>query len=376
MTPSRSPLLLAACIGLATLAFLLPVEARDQWTPERANGWYARQPWLAGCNFTPSTAINPLEMWQAETFDPATIDRELGWAEGLGFNSVRVFLHHIPWQQDSRGYLRRIDRFLDIAHHHHIGVMFVLFDAVWDPVPHAGPQPAPRPGVHNSGWVQSPGAEILGNPARHDELKGYVQGVIGRFKGDRRVHAWDLFNEPDNDNRNSYSRTEIKEKAARSFELLEKTFGWARAMNPAQPLTAGVWLGTWKEASKLSRIERLMLESSDVITFHSYAPRPEVEECINNLRRYHRPVLCTEYMARPQKSTFDPLLGYFQSQNVAAYNWGFVDGKSQTIFPWDSWQKTYTAPPPVWFHDIFHRDGTPYDPKETDYIRRITRQRR
>jgi hypothetical protein len=374
MHTTRLPRLLAAALYIAIAAMLLSpsLRARDRWSPGQANAWYARQPWLVGCNYSPSTAINPLEMWQAGTFDPATIDRELGWAEKLGFTSVRVFLHHIPWQQDSRACLKRLDRFLDIAHRHHIGVMFVLFDAVWDPRPQPGAQPAPRPHVHNSGWVQCPGADILGNPARHDEMKGYVQGVVGRFRNDRRVHAWDLFNEPDNDNRNSYPNTEIREKAARSLELLTKTFAWARAMNPRQPLTAGVWLGTWGDPSKLSPMERFMLENSDIITFHNYARQPEVEKCVNNLRRYQRPVLCTEYMARPQGSTFDPLLGYFRGQRVAAYNWGFVDGKTQTIYPWDSWQKAYTAEPPVWFHDIFRRDGTPYDARETDYIRRVT----
>lgn len=367
--PRRAAALAAAILlTLATGA----AEARERWTEQQAAEWQRRTPWLVGCNYIPSTAINELEMWQAETFDAATIDRELGWAEGLGFNSIRVFLHDIPWRQDREGFLGRIDQFLAIADRHKIGVMLVLFDGVWDPHPRAGPQRAPRPHVHNSGWVQSPGAEILGDPMRHDELEGYVKDVVGRFKDDPRVQVWDVFNEPDNPNRNSYGAVELKDKEEKARLLLEKTFAWARDADPSQPLTCGVWVGRWPDPEKLRPIERLQLDGSDVISFHSYGPLAEARECVSNLRRHGRPLLCTEYMARPNGSTFDPILGFFREQRVGAYNWGFVDGKSQTIYPWDSWQKTYTAEPPVWFHDIFRRDGTPYRPEEVEYIRRVT----
>ncbi len=348
---------------------------RGKWTAEQAAAWQARQPWLVGCNFSPSTAINQLEMWQAETWDPVTIDRELGWAGELGFTSVRVFLHDLAWKQDPKGFLKRMDQFLDMADRHGIGVMFVLFDAVWDPFPKPGKQRDPKPHVHNSGWVQSPGAEILGNPARHDELKPYVQEVIKRFRNDRRVQVWDIFNEPDNPVP-QYRDVELKNKAEMALVLLRKAFVWAREVNPSQPITCGVWIGTWADPTKLTEMERVQLEESDVISFHSYGNLEEAKQCVNNLRRYGRPILCTEYMARPRGSRFDPILGYFKSEGVGAYNWGFVDGKTQTIYPWDSWTQTYTAEPPEWFHDILRRDGTPYRAEEVRYIKSLTRDAR
>jgi hypothetical protein len=347
-------------------------QARDQWTPGQANAWQAKQPWIAGCNFGPSTAINQLEMWQAETWDPATIERELGWAQDLGFNSVRVFLHHLLWEQDKDGFLKRMERFLTLADKHKIGVMFVPLDGVWDPFPKLGRQREPKPHLHNSGWVQSPGVELLKDPARYDELKPYITGIISRFRDDRRVHAWDIFNEPDNPNRNSYPKHEPANKAELATALLRKTFLWAREANPTQPITSGVWLGNWADPAKLSAMEKFMLEESDIITFHNYAGPAEIKECVQNLRRYERPILCTEYMARPRGSTFDPILGYFKEQNVGAYIWGFVAGKTQTIYPWDSWTTTYTNEPPLWFHDVFRQDGTPYDRKEVEYIKRVT----
>lgn len=344
---------------------------RDRWTAEQANAWYAGQPWLVGCNFTPSTAINQLEMWQADTWDPVTIDRELGWASQLGFNSVRVYLHDLAWQQDRRGFLKRVDQFLGIADRHGIGVMLVLFDGVWDPFARPGKQREPYPHRHNSGWVQSPAQEILKNPARQDELKEYVQEVIGRFRKDRRVQVWDLYNEPDNPVP-QYRDVELKNKAEMALLLLQKTFLWAREMNPTQPLTSGVWIGNWPDPEKLSPTERVQLEKSDVISFHCYGPIEEAMKCVEHLKRYNRPLLCTEFMARPLGSRFDPVLGYFKQHKVGAYCWGFVDGKTQTIYPWDSWTKQYTGEPDPWFHDILRRDGTPYDAAEVEYIQKLT----
>lgn len=351
-------------------------EPRARWTESEAKAWYAAQDWLVGANFVPSTAINQLEMWQADTYDEPTIDRELGWAADLGFNTMRVFLHDLLWNEGPEAYLDRIDRFLTVADRHGIAVMFVLFDGVWNPYPVAGPQPAAIPHVHNSQWVQGPGAEILGDLERHDELEPYVRGVVGRFRTDRRVLAWDLFNEPDNPNILSYGavelRPEVKDPAA--VALLRKAFDWARAMAPVQPITAGVWAGKgeWGNPDALSPMNELMLTESDVVSFHSYDPPEAVREQVSDLGRYGRPVLCTEYMARSVGSTFQGVLPIFDEEEVGAYNWGLVAGPSQTIYAWTSWLTMSPSEADPWFHDVFHLDGTPYDADETALIRQLT----
>src|ERR1051325_5699979 len=282
---------------------------RARWTVEEANAWHVKQPWLVGCNYTPRTAINQLEMWQAETWDPKTIDQELGWAHDLGFTSVRVFLHDLVWKNDREGLLRRMEKFLDLADKHHIGVMFVLFDSVWDPFPEAGKQREPYPHRHNSGWVQSPGQEILKDPARQDELKDYVQGVIGHFRNDRRIHVWDIFNEPDN-LVPQYRSVLLSNKVEFALQLLKKTFVWAREANPSQPLSSGVWIGNWPDESKLSPTERCQIEESDIITFHTYENIEGAQKCVQNLKRYNRPIVCTEFMARPRGSRSDSCSGH------------------------------------------------------------------
>ncbi|MEO8350449.1 MAG: family 43 glycosylhydrolase [Chthoniobacteraceae bacterium] len=366
-------LLLGTFISLTPQASALD-DGPGRWPVTKAQEWLTNKGWLRGCNFTPSTAINQLEMWQAETWDEATIDRELGWAEDLGFNSVRVYLHDLAWKQDPEGFLDRVDRFLVIADKHGISTLFTIFDSCWHPLPKVGPQPAPIPHTHNSGWVQSPGVAVLQHPEQQGYLRDYVHAVVKRFANDPRIDGWDVWNEPENGDGGAPGRPGLEpaNKVELMLPLLEKAFVWAREANPSQPLTSAPWLGDWSSDDKLSPTQRIQLANSDVISFHNYAGIDELRRAVESLRRFDRPLLCTEFMARPRGSTFDPNLAYLKEQKVAAYCWGSVSGKTQTIYPWDSWKKKYEAEPPLWFHDILRADGTPYCPEEAAYIRRVT----
>ncbi len=349
-------------------------ELAHRWSAEKAQEWFQKHGWVVGCNYIPHNAINQLEMWQAETFDPFLIDKELSWAAGLGFNTVRVFLHDLLWQQDAEGFLHRIDQFLSIAHKHGIKTMLVLFDAVWDPYPKLGKQPEPRPNVHNSGWVQSPGYEVLNDPTQYDKLHSYVHGVVSAFKDDERVLIWDLFNEPDNMNIASYKDDDYAlHKAELSIQLLKKAINWVRAINPIQPITMAPWQYDWSDHTQLTPLDNYMFTHSDIISFHCYEDKKGMEKRILQLKRYDRPLLCTEYMARPFQSTFEEILPLLKEHNVGAYNWGFVAGKSQTHCAWDSWQLEQATEPELWFHDIFRANGEPYDQKEVDFLRKITK---
>ncbi|HYH57206.1 MAG TPA: cellulase family glycosylhydrolase, partial [Anseongella sp.] len=250
--------------------------------------------------------------------------------------------------------------------------LFVLFDSCWDPFPKPGKQREPKPHVHNSGWVQSPGLNALTDSAQYPRLERYVKGVISHFANDERVLGWDVWNEPDNTNDRAYGNVELKDKVKYVLPLLEKSFEWTRSANPSQPITSGVWLGDWSSHDSLSALQKLQIEQSDVISFHNYDDPEEFEKRILWLQRYERPILCTEYMARPNGSTFQGFLPIAKKYNVAMYNWGFVDGKTQTKYPWDSWDKQYTAEPEVWFHEVFRADGTPYKQEEVDLIRELT----
>lgn len=242
-----------------------------RWPEQKAHDWFEKHGLLAGCNFIPSNAINQLEMWQEETFSPELIERELSWASSLHFNTVRVFLHHLVWEQDPQGFLNRIELFLEIASRHGIKTMLVLFDGVWDPFPQTGKQPDPRFNVHNSGWVQCPGFDVLNDPNRYDDLYNYVHGIVSHFKHDERILIWDLFNEPDNMNLGSYKDDDyVAHKAELSMLLLKKTINWVRTIDPIQPITMAPWQEHWHCDQRLSALDDYMFTHSDIISFHNY----------------------------------------------------------------------------------------------------------
>ena len=358
---------------LALLALAAPAQAREVWTRDQANQWYGKQKWLMGSNYIPADAINQLEMWQADSFNPVQIDKELGWAQGLGMTTMRVFLHDALWQQDPAGFKKRMDTFLAISAKHGIKPLLVLFDSCWDPNYKLGPQHPPIPGVHNSGWVQGPGARALADPAQYGRLESYVKGVVGAFAHDDRILGWDVWNEPDNTNGSSYPDTS-QARFDQVALLLPRVFEWARAADPSQPLTSGIWHHDhWENLASLNSVEKTQLTQSDVISFHDYS-WPEVFEArARSLEAYGRPIICTEYMARGAGSTFDTILPIGKRRNVGMINWGFVNGKTQTDMPWDSWQRPYTLrSPTLWFHDIFRADGTPYRVRETQIIKTLS----
>lgn len=347
-------------IGILVLFYLLPYRALTQhvWSVEQAHAWYRAQPLIIGCNYIPAYAVNPIEMWQDDTFDTIAIRRELMLAKYLGFNSLRVFLHETVYRRDSLAYKKRIDLFLRITHELGMKVIPVLFDDCWFLTPTAGTQPLPRPGVHNSGWVMCPGKDDVKNRHRWDELKKYVEDIIHTFKDDERILFWDVYNEPGGSG-----------LFKRSRGLLQESFRWARSANPSQPLTSGLY--AIKACSKIQR------ENSDIITFHCYGSLRRMKNMTAKMKRWGRPVICTEYLARP-RSTFFTHLPFLVSENVGAINWGLVSGKTQTIYPWRTrWIKPMKHEPKIWFHDIFKPDYSPYCADEVELIRMIcTKQSR
>lgn len=332
------------------------IAPKKVWSATKAREWYKVQPWLVGADYIPASAINQLEMWQAATFDAAGIDRELGWAQGIGMNTMRVFLHSLAYQADPKGFKERVNQFLTIASKHNIRPMFVFFDDCWNKVPAIGRQPEKKPGIHNSGWMQDPGDPAYKETANYSRLETYVKDILKTFEKDKRILLWDLYNEPGNSG-----------KITSSLPLLEKIFTWARKVNPEQPLTAGIW--KWDE--KAIELNMFQLANSDVISYHCYDGPEQHLRTIQMLKMFGRPLLCTEYMARPRNSTFINSLAILKQENVAAINWGLVDGKTNTKYAWDT-PIADGSEPKEWFHEVFKADGTPYRPEETELIKKLT----
>lgn len=349
--------------------------AAERWNRDEAWAWHREQPWLTGCNFIPSTAINQIEMFAAETFDPETIDRELGWAAELGFNTMRTYLHDLCWQEDREGFLARLDTHLEIASGHGIRTLVTIFDDCWHE-PEAGVQPAPRPGIHNSGWARSPGYRKLMDRSAWGELERYVRDLGETFGRDHRVLAWDVFNEvtnlflpslslPDAERDAAAAVIEVDREAHNqaSIDLMVKTFTWLRDAGVSQPLTAGVFY-------KNDALNDMIIELSDIVSFHHYRDVDSLERFISKLKTYDRPLWCTEYLNRREGCTFDSHMRVFAREGIGCWNWGLVDGKTQTKWAWTDKSGDATEPD-VWFHDILRADGTPYDAAEAELLRAL-----
>lgn len=335
----------------------------ERWSTEEAWNWYDEQDWLVGCNYLPSTAVNPTEMWLADSFDPETIDRELGWANAVGMNTVRVFLQYVVWEDDPEGLKRRMEEFLSIADKHGLTTMFVFFDdvAFSGDEPYLGPQKDPVPNTHNSQWTPSPGHERAVDRSTWPELAEYVRDIVSTFRADERVLIWDVYNEPGN-----------SEMGQRTLPLLRESFSWVRAADPTQPVTAGVnWDPNRTEQNRIGS------EHADVISFHDYSELEFTKERLADLEAYDRPLLCTEWLARTRDNHVRTHLPYYDERNIGCYTWGFVNGKTQTNLPWSTAQTSIAEAvededTDTWFHDVVHEDGTPYRQEEVDLFAEYT----
>lgn len=374
------------------------VEGR--WSEERINAWYSEQPWLIGANYYPASAINQIDMWQKETWDPKRIDLELGWAEELGFNTLRVYLHNLVWEDDEKGLYRRMDKFLDICSKHGIKPSFVFFDDCHFPNPKLGKQPLPVRAYHNSGWLNCPARELASRYADGNEtaeerelLKAYVQHTLRHFKDDERILYWELYNEPGRgkgENGDMRRADGSKESMGdRSNRLVYDSWVWAREIAPSQPIASNSLGSVGKNNVRINR------ENSDFHSIHAYHNPETTEKWIKEYQSDNRPVIITEWLARTIGSTVADCLPVIKNNGAGAIQWGFVLGKTQTNWPWTSRKNpdgkgnrniekeraegNVVKPgeeypePEVWFHDLLRPDGTPYRAEETDVIKSLTK---
>ena len=341
-----------------------PVPAQ-RWSEEKANAWYAEQEWPVGCVFMPSYAGTPVEMWGAEFFDEAVIDRELGLAESLGFNVIRLFMCDLVWQNDRDGYMDRLEKYISLADKHGLRLLITFFtNGGTIKNPYLGAQPQPAPGIHNSVWMSSPGRDVVNNPEKWPIIEEYLKCVIGKYKDDPRILAWCLYNEPENT------------KTFNTLPFIEAVYRWAREVNPSQPLTSPIWAYPGASNSNMP-IQAFVLANSDVISFHCYNNYEACSKFIPILKQFNRPILCSEWMARTKGSDFYTILPLFKKHKIGCFSYGLVNGKQQCHYPWNPRDKEgkqipFTEEPPVWFHDIFYPDGTPWNADEVLFIKSQT----
>lgn len=346
-----------AVAGLLLLSACGGSEPGRRWSEKQAQEWGEKTTWMAGCDYITSDAINQIEMWSKDTYDEKQIDKELTWAEGIGMKTLRVYLSSVVYDNDAKGLKKRMDNFLSICQKHGIRPLFVFFDDCWNAESKYGKQPEPKPGVHNSGWVQDPSVSLRSDTAAlYPKMEKYVKDVLKTFGKDDRILLWDLWNEPGNSGH-----------GLSTLPMLRRVVEWAREANPTQPVS----IGLWKYTKDFAPLNAFQIENSDIITYHNYNDSIDHKTCIKYLQMLNRPLVCTEYMARRNNSTFQTIMPILKREKVIAINWGFVSGKTNTIFAWDE-PMPNVKEPRLWFHDIFRQDGTPFSQKEVDFIKTMT----
>lgn len=343
------------------------------WSKAKANDWYANMPWMRGCNYMPPECANRIDMWQSLNFERNLQSMELDFAlmQTIGFNSIRVILEFIVWDQEHDTFMANFERFLALAAKYDIMVM-VCFANDCDRLRYNYPPKKLGPQTYDIGYHggKKPLEENLsGFPFRYypelddpetaERFYAMVREIISRYAADPRICVWDLYNEPgiygfDN-----------------SLPHVERIFEEARKVETIQPVTACIW---W---NIVDQTQVRALELSDVVSYHSYRDYESNIDEIAELRQYGRPLLLTEWLDRNHGNTIQQLFPIFYLEKISCWNWGFTAGAYQTYEP-GNYRFTmiklgerctdgfdYTK----WMHDLF-RAGTrhPYDPNEIAII--------
>ena len=332
-----------------------PTNYTNRWSADKAAEWAKSNPWFCGVNYIPAYAVNYTAMFDKSSFNPEAIRSELALMKNLGMNCVRFVMQEAVWADDPDYFIATLDRFLTLCDEAGVKAMPIFFDDCifgTNNNPTTGLQPKPLEGWYAWNWSPSPGTTKVVDPRHHAELERYVKQVMQHFATDSRIMLWDLYNEPTN---NIYGE--------HSWPLLRKVFSWAREINPSQPISAAMW-------NDNARLNSFLARNSDVITFHVYANAEGTRKWIDRALSHGRPAICTEWMNRPVGSTIGECLSLFADSNVGCMLWGLVNGLTQTHLPWGH-RPEHGAYGGVWQHDIYRGDHSPYNPAETQQIKKV-----
>ena len=349
----------------------------ERWSKEKAWEWYNSHPWIRGCNYMSADCVNRVDQWQGLHFEERlkTTEEELKLMADLGFNSVRIILEYVVWQKEHDSFLQRLERYISLLDKYGISPMIVLANDCMPPktelwkmpdigeqhydIGYHGGKKHSQHGRHNA---PAPHFYLDNEETREDYFK-MVREIVSIYKNDNRILMWDVFNEPGNSRRSGIT-----------LPILKKMFETVREINPSQPVTAGAWCCNSNYEFDMPE-DVFCLENSDIITYHNYSRYDEHVRVIKYLKKFDRPIINTEWLARCTGNTVFDNFPLFYLENIGCFNWGFVAGKYQTFEPYEAHWQWYNddnrAPIDFtkWFHDLYRPSHRPYDPHEIDTIK-------
>ena len=371
------------------------------WPKEKAWEWYNAQPWMRGCNYMPASAANRVDQWQEmgseERF--AEMETELKLAQSIGFNTMRIIIEEqgfavwcaehdgfmfAVWCAEHDGFMARLERMLALLDKYGMRMILVLGNdcsrpkEIWS-FPKTGPQPCDwgyHGGRKRSQHGSFPGAvgyTCVDDPELREKFFAMCEEVMTKYRTDRRIAFWNIWNEPGNGNR----------RKPEHVALIRRLFELAWKIDPVQPLAADVWAGHYGMSPKdANKSQVLAGELSDIISYHCYGDYEAQVRILSKLKRhYGRPLVNTEWLARIKHNDVFTAYPLYFIEGVGCTCWGFVAGKYQTYEPWESmWRQVEDGKPEAekydftkWFHDLYRPSLRPYDPKEIGLIKRFNK---
>ena len=379
---------------MASAALVASAARNGPWTKEQAWEWYSRQPWMRGCNYMPASCANRVDQWQEmgceERF--AEMERELKLAQSIGFNTLRILIEEqgfAVWCAEHDGFMARLERMLALLDKygmHKYGMRMILVlgndcsrpKEIWS-FPKTGPQPCDwgyHGGRKRSQHGSFPGAvgyTCVDDPELREKFFAMCEEVMTKYRTDRRIAFWNIWNEPGNGNR----------RKPEHVALIRRLFELAWKIDPVQPLAADVWAGHYGMSPKdANKSQVLAGELSDIISYHCYGDYETQVRILSKLKRhYGRPLVNTEWLARIKHNDVFTAYPLYFIEGVGCTCWGFVAGKYQTYEPWESmWRQVEDGKPEAekydftkWFHDLYRPSLRPYDPKEIGLIKRFNK---
>lgn len=345
------------------------------WSKERAWEWYNARPWIRGCNYMSADCANRIDQWQELGFEErlVTTEEEFKLTQELGYNSIRIILEFIVWDEQRDGFMERFERYISLATKYGISCMVVLANDCMRPksfeVNKIGKQKVDL-GYHGGrktsqhGHHDEMGWHVLDDPSTAPRYFEMVREIVAKYRDDERIIIWNVYNEVGNSKRDKVTLPNLK----RMFEII-------REIEPIQPLTAEAWRLDTQDIADLSHVEQYALNNSDIVSFHSYSHYMNIVQIIHTLKNLGRPILCTEWLARGMGNNVQELFPLFFLEKIGCYNWGFVAGKYQTYEPWNGIWEQYEKNPNLnfdftkWLHDLYRPNHRPYNPKEIELIK-------
>ncbi|MBR6007662.1 MAG: cellulase family glycosylhydrolase [Clostridia bacterium] len=353
---------------------------RSTWTNDQAWEWQKKVGWLRGCNFIGSDCCNRIDMWQSYNNEAhmRTAERELALCRDIGFNTVRLIIEFDVWFQERARFMQILENYISLCARYGQKVMLVLAN---EAQLCRGEEYVPKPlgeQVYALGYHQGrfpltdeqkalePYHELERKQTRSKYLE-MVGEIVGRYRADERVVCWNVYNEPG-----------ISIGMERCLPIIRLMFDTVSELDPVQPLCSDVWY--WKDYDNLNPRDALSARLSDVISWHNYQPLDKFVTGYEQLRRLNKPILLTEWLHRIVHQNVRELYPLLYLERINCWCWGFVAGKTQTYEPWDSlWERfdrengNTDLDFKLWQHDLFRPSLRPYDPAETETIKRFNR---